>query len=155
MQGREGGRGRFEYGRGRGPPPGVEPFAQQAQQQRRPPPPQQLVTRHSDGSDTSGFQEAVDRRSRGRSRGWETHTPSSAPKKQGDEARTRPTATFEFKRPKLPSFPLVSTASSVPFHLKSHLGAEVLASLQGGEPYGEGDKVSKVTNIFNVLTTED
>ena len=151
-QGREGGRGRFEYGRGRGPAPGVEPYAQQAQQ-RRPPPPQQLVTRHSDGSDTSGFQEAVDRRSRGRSRGWETHTPSSAPKKQGEEARTSPPATFEFKRPTLQLFPVASTALS-PSN-KGHLGAEMLASSQGGEPHGEGDKVSKVINIFDVLTTED
>ena len=72
VQGREGGRGRGEYGgRGRGTP--GHPDA------RGPPPGPTNILTHWD-ADASGFQEAGPAKSKGRFRGWETHTPATAPK---------------------------------------------------------------------------
>ncbi len=78
LQGREGGRGRGDYGgrgeyggRGRGGP--AHPDS------RGPPPGPTNILTHRD-ADSSGFQEAGPAKSKGRFRGWETHTPATAPR---------------------------------------------------------------------------
>lgn len=128
----------------------------------------------------SGFQEAVDKRSRGRTRGWETHTPAIAASLPRPSQQVRPesfppcstrycflslmnSTSFVTPSSARPTLCLQSFAAfGQQFKLQLTVHTEwrgksrhvTTCTLQASEHASEEKEVSKVTNMFNILNAD-